>query len=244
MNRKQFIESQGATCKNWNWSWSFVNHEEKIVIFGAWDSDTDGSVSLILGEWKVNYAGRKLAGYPQAREHIRLVEDEGYALKIFPMTRSDAFKNKDGLGPAKIGKFEPVLFTRQLKRIGDKWYASDGAEVNRLPEEVDDSNQYPEGALKTVVVNAYERNRDARVKCLEYHGYECAVCSFDFEKVYGSLGEQYIHVHHRIPLGEVKKEYNLDPIEDLVPVCPNCHAMIHRAKPALTVDEVRIILED
>ena len=108
-----------------------------------------------------------------------------------------------------------------------------------LPEEIIEPDRYIEGASKTVSVNAYERNPKARKKCLEHHGFQCTVCLFDFETVYGSRGKEFIHVHHITPLAEKKEEYILDPIKDLVPVCPNCHAMIHRTQPVLTVDELR-----
>ena len=65
MSRKSFIQSQGATCANWTWSWSFVNVEKQTVIFGAWDKNTEGSRSLILSEaWATNRAGRKNPAYP------------------------------------------------------------------------------------------------------------------------------------------------------------------------------------
>lgn len=50
--------------------------------------------------------------------------------------------------------------------------------------------------------------------------------------------EGLIHVHHLKPLGEVGEGYLLDPVADLRPVCPNCHAMLHRRKPALGIDEL------
>ncbi|MBP2156401.1 putative HNH restriction endonuclease [Erwinia rhapontici] len=50
MNRKQFIQSYGATCNNWTWSWSFVNHEKRGVIFGSWDVERDLERSVILRE--------------------------------------------------------------------------------------------------------------------------------------------------------------------------------------------------
>ncbi len=79
MSRKQFIESHGATCRNWMWSWSFVNVAEKFVIFGAWDVYEEGNKTLILGEdWGTSRRGKKQPGYEQSREHIRLIEDEGY----------------------------------------------------------------------------------------------------------------------------------------------------------------------
>ncbi|HDY85591.1 MAG TPA: HNH endonuclease, partial [Methylophaga sp.] len=89
MSRKKFIESQGATCRNWTWSWSFINESEKVIIFGAWDTNTDGDTSLILSDtWEYSGKGRKQPAYEQSREHIRLIEEEGYELKTFPIIYS------------------------------------------------------------------------------------------------------------------------------------------------------------
>lgn len=85
----------------------------------------------------------------------------------------------------------------------------------------------PEGARKTVIVNRYERNRLARQQCLAAHGTACKVCGIDFGVAYGGLADGFIHVHHVVPISSVGSEYTLDPINDLVPVCPNCHAMLH-----------------
>lgn len=240
MNRKQFIESHGATCRNWTWSWSFVNEKDKVIIFGAWDRRTTGNTSLILSEdWHISRRGRKQPAYEQSREHIRLIEEEGYQLKTFQMVYSDANQDENGIGPAKIERFVPELIIKSLKRVGSNWYASDGAISNLFPEEVETPNKYIEGASKTVSVNAYERSSEARAKSIAHHGYRCVVCTFDFEKFYGAIGQNYIHVHHVVPLAEIKKEYELDPIKDLVPVCPNCHAIIHRTRPALTVKQLK-----
>jgi 5-methylcytosine-specific restriction protein A len=243
MSRKQFIESQGATCRNWQWSWSFINEKDKVIIFGAWDRLTEGNISLIFSdEWRI-LKDRKQAGYDQSREHIRLIEEEEYQLKTFPMIFSDANKDEEGVGRAKIEGFVPELTSKSLKRVGGSWYASDDVMSNHLPEEIDNPEQYTEGASKVVSINAYERNSDARAKCIKYHGYKCAACSFDFEGIYGAIGKNYIHVHHIVPLSEIKKEYKLDPVKDLVPVCPNCHAIIHRTQPVLTVTQLKLYLE-
>ena len=61
----------------------------------------------------------------------------------------------------------------------------------------------------------------------------------DFARVFGALGEGFIHVHHIVPIGKIGKEYKIDPIADLIPVCPNCHAMIHRTEPPLTIEQLR-----
>lgn len=107
------------------------------------------------------------------------------------------------------------------------------------PEEIVEPEKYFEGALKKIFVNIYERNPKARNECIEHYGLKCFICSFDFEKVYGELGKGFIHVHHLKPISEIAEEYLLDPIKDLRPVCPNCHSMIHRTQPALSIEEVK-----
>jgi 5-methylcytosine-specific restriction protein A len=70
------------------------------------------------------------------------------------------------------------------------------------------------------------------------------VCGFNGGDAYGELGEGLIHVHHKIEIAEVGKEYEVDPINDLIPVCPNCHAMIHRRRPAFSIEEVRKMVRE
>lgn len=101
---------------------------------------------------------------------------------------------------------------------------------------------HPEGKAITVMVNAYERNREARQKCIDHYGLNCKVCDFNFEEVFGALGKDFIHVHHVVNLASIGREYMVDPIKDLVPVCPNCHAMLHKKNPAYTVEELRRVI--
>lgn len=126
MSRKSFIESCGATCNNWATSWSFVNHERKFVIFGAWDINIEGEAERILSEdWRVSAKGRVQSGYTQAIEHLRLVEEKGYRLMTFPMEYSDGDLDEDGNGPAKIRSFKPELHPKKLTKVGESWFALD-----------------------------------------------------------------------------------------------------------------------
>ena len=111
------------------------------------------------------------------------------------------------------------------------------------PEEESSQTQLLEGRVRSVSVNIYERNRTARDQCVENYGCSCAVCGFDFSKVYGSLGAGFIHVHHLKELSSVGSEYAVDPIEDLRPVCPNCHSMLHRGTPPYSISELRKVIE-
>lgn len=108
-----------------------------------------------------------------------------------------------------------------------------------FPDEVEKAPMRAEGGVKKVLVNAFERNEQARKECIRHHGYRCAVCRVLFSDVYGTIGDGFIHVHHLRPLSSIGEEYMVDPIHDLVPVCPNCHAMLHRRNPPLTLDELR-----
>lgn len=110
-------------------------------------------------------------------------------------------------------------------------------------DEVDSNNVYIEGARKEVLVNVYERNKEARKECINYYGCKCTVCDYDFKKVYGKIGEGFIHVHHLKLLSEINEGYKIDPIKDLKPVCPNCHAMLHRKVPPYTIDELKSIIK-
>ncbi|WP_440603461.1 HNH endonuclease, partial [Bacillus sp. GB_SG_008] len=103
---------------------------------------------------------------------------------------------------------------------------------------------YTEGTAKTYYGTRYERDARNRSAAIEIHGCSCAVCGFDFEKVYGERGKGFIEVHHVKPLSTLEEATEINPEEDLVPVCSNCHRMIHRKKDeVLTVEELRDILK-
>ena len=70
------------------------------------------------------------------------------------------------------------------------------------------------------------------------------VSEMNFEARYGKIGRDFIHVHHKRPLSSLKKQYKVDPKKDLVPVCPNCHAMLHRRTPPYDVEQLRAIIRD
>jgi predicted HNH restriction endonuclease len=70
------------------------------------------------------------------------------------------------------------------------------------------------------------------------------VCGFNFGVRYGEPAVGYIQVHHIVPIAKVRKEYRLDPIADLRPVCANCHAVIHRREPPFSIKEVQHLLRN
>lgn len=91
----------------------------------------------------------------------------------------------------------------ELKSALDIFFNGIGEEEIDFNDEYKQSDNLEEGSLKKIFVNKYERNKIARDKCLEYYGFLCTICNFNFEKVYGVIGKNKIHVHHIKPLSRI-----------------------------------------
>lgn len=143
------------------------------------------------------------------------------------------------LEPASAAKLDELLPPMKKFHKAENTNESVAIFDEMLPEEIDSATSYYEGAAKQIIVNVYERNPQARKICIKYYGLDCFICGFNFKSAYGDTGDGFIHVHHLKPLSEIGKESELDAINDLRPVCPNCHAMIHRKIPAYTIEEVK-----
>lgn len=191
-----------------------------------------------------------LLGYKGRSPHALLNLEVGrYAKRISKLyniefTKRNAQKYKfwdlffNGWGEGKYFFWELkstlVQALRDSKLTGEQLYA----------EEIQDEefDELSEGTKKTIVVNSYERNSRARHLCIQHWKPICSVCSFNFASVYGDIGIGYIHVHHLVPVSQIGKSYKIDPIQDLRPVCPNCHAMLHSKNPPLTIAELQNII--
>jgi len=112
-----------------------------------------------------------------------------------------------------------------------------------IPEEIAESTHFYEGAVRSISINIYERSTVAREKCILHYGCKCSVCNAVLSDIYGEIAQGYIHVHHLRQLSEINERYQVDPIEDLRPVCPNCHVIIHTSNPPYTIEQVKGFIE-
>ena len=135
-----------------------------------------------------------------------------------------------------------LISSYERSEIDGRWAYKPKQRVLSIAEEVIGLN-FPEGAVERISTNRYERDPRARTECVEHYGSRCFICSFDFGDFYGEALSGYIHVHHLRPLATVGPGYRANPIEDLRPVCPNCHNALHRFTPPLSPDEVKILIE-
>jgi 5-methylcytosine-specific restriction enzyme A len=139
----------------------------------------------------------------------------------------------------------PWIMRPELVTAFDNILGFDEAEIP-TPEEISekDSPPLPEGSVSRVLVNRYERNKQARDACIAHYGNVCIACGFDFEQMYGAIGKNKIHVHHLIPLSRIQQKYIVDPVQDLQPICPNCHLIIHSKTEPFTIEEVKEMIKN
>lgn len=120
------------------------------------------------------------------------------------------------------------------------------AGIDPNPDEVeeDDSEQVSalEGTARRMLANRYERSRANRLRCIRHYGATCWVCDFDFKQRYGPAGDGLIVVHHVVPVSQLGPAYRLNPLRDLVPLCDNCHRMVHTQDPPISPEALRASL--
>jgi 5-methylcytosine-specific restriction enzyme A len=188
-----------------------------------WDDTRDDQALYVKTRFDSLMEPEKDGVLPLARLH------EGALGKVNWRTQSSGIS----LLPAAAG---------ELERLWHGFLENQGQSPARLADELSAPTQYFEGAIRTIAVNAYERDPRARRACIDHYGSTCAACGFNFAKIYGPLGEGYIQVHHVVPLSTVGQGYVVDPVKDLRPVCPNCHAMLHKPAEVLSVQELKRLL--
>lgn len=239
-----------------------ITNEQVAILYDLAKGKHDGKLSLKQAvDEMANYGMTKSSATSYIRNVIHMFNGElyrrtlnHYATDYFLKKIHQDFGN-DSLKKAITALENHIHYFEGLRKVHRKglWEIVDqyrkkmaySSEVPHklYPDELDDDNgTHNEGASKTVQVNKYERSAAARSECLEHYGYTCMVCAVDFAKRYGIIGQNFIHVHHLVELNTIKKNYKVNPKRDLRPVCPNCHAMLHRRKPAFTIDELKRIL--
>jgi 5-methylcytosine-specific restriction protein A len=221
-------------AKGGNWDTGVVEHDDEFLIFA--NIGTEGRTGHNYGNcWE----GSCLRWYHKTGSHLawqsvqRLLQP-GRGVHVFWRTSNESpFEYAGAAAAVEIVDSTPVQVLWSFEPVPG-WPEP----PIQSPEQVTRA-QYREGAVREILVNAYERDRAARQACIAHYGLACLVCGLSFEERYGSLGAGFIHVHHVVPLSELGPDYKLDPIDDLRPVCPNCHAMLHRQHPPLSIDALR-----
>lgn len=116
------------------------------------------------------------------------------------------------------------------------------SENSSVPTEHQTKDYYFEGAMRHVSTNVDERNRTARDECVKTHGSTCVICGFNFQASYGAgaagvypCASRNTTIHNRSSV----QAYKVNPVKDLVPLCPNCHSVVHLVNPPHSIEQVK-----
>ena len=204
-----------------------------------------------IGEWPTGYIHKEPGNrYEHVREgdkvqHIPTSEPRSWLhVGEFGVWEIELMKFAGEFGYHEHGKFwkggkEPIsLFDLPLTMPNQTKSDTPVPKPDTFLKKVE---SFLEGQEIVVEQTLYERNPEARRVCINHFGLNCQVCGLNFEKVYGEMGAGFIHVHHVNPISTKGGEYEVNPITDLVPLCPNCHAMAHRRMPPYSIEELKAI---
>lgn len=143
---------------------------------------------------------------------------------------------------------EVVSSVRRMKHQSDK-----KGKTEKRENYVDENEVITEGEKTRSESARYKRSRAVRDAAIAFYKDKsgriaCAVCGFDFQQVYGALGQDFIEIHHEHPLflgdGEAEESTVKEAISKVKPLCPNCHRMIHRRREEmLSVEELKETIE-
>jgi 5-methylcytosine-specific restriction protein A len=173
-------------------------------------------------------------------EDLRLSPEEGMLSRS--SVASDEILEKHAIVQANQGATFS-LDTDEFNRIMFYW-KHDLVDQVIEKEPLRGDSVYFEGRARERRSLIRERCPEAREDCLKLFGYDCSVCGMNFEERYGVIGKQFIEVHHIDPVASKIGEYQIVPKKDLIPVCPNCHRMIHRKTPPLSVEELKSLIKN
>jgi 5-methylcytosine-specific restriction protein A len=162
-------------------------------------------------------------------EYLKSLDGKFMTLRLIEQVSNNKMKlanlKENGLKAAPQG---PVKIKDENLLNYIETYFTDNYQTDFFPDTVKEDETEYEGAKKSVIVNKYERSSKARENAVNFHGLNCKICDLNFKEMYGEIGEGFIHIHHLIPIHEIGKNYKIDYKNDLIPVCPNCHSMLHR----------------
>ncbi|HDJ1438323.1 TPA: HNH endonuclease [Serratia rubidaea] len=162
---------------------------------------------------------------------------QGYFEEI-PANRQSNYW-RDGVRPIDQGTFQTILEHAHLCSVIQPEVDVDTDDNTHL----ESAASYREGGKISYFNTKYERDPQLRRAAVKLHGVTCCACGFNFKAFYGDYAEGFIHIHHIQPVSEFGGEKEVNPVTDLVPLCANCHSVIHRRKDrTLSVDQLKAMI--
>jgi predicted HNH restriction endonuclease len=197
-------------------------------------------IKSVKNDW---YA--KLENYRRFGKAVSNKKPDGNYYELIPKNRLTNYW-RDGVRLIDKATYDKILSAAGFQPHAPTFSAAVGTPPETIPhsvvptfsvKELPDKNDIEqgltssiEGDRKLVFTTIYERDPALRDEAVRVHGTTCAGCGFNFEEAYGEYGKGYIHIHHRSPISEAGGPISVNPVTDLVPLCANCHSIVHRRK--------------
>lgn len=196
----------------------------------------------LIKQGTVEHKTKKQLLTPAKRKGIQLLLEHFTQITSEIVTMAHYKPDRQGI---ELWEKETITSLESLIKEERFQILSETAKIDIDAEKSQEDFYYKDGKVIEYYGTRYERNPINRARAIEIHGTICKACGFDFEKVYGERGRGFIEVHHINPLFSIDKETDINPETDLVPVCSNCHRMIHRKKnTVLTIEELKLLLNE
>jgi len=181
---------------------------------------------------------------------VRFRNLNGVYMKLCNFLRYDP--NYHGVGLQRGGRLEQEIWNEfahnavYLRQVAHRIIDGMRLEDSQTPAgNEDEETEFPEGKVLYRQHKSRERNRGliskAKQIAQQNGNLKCSVCNFDFYERYGDLGKGYIECHHTIPVSEYTQNAKTK-VSDLSLVCSNCHRMLHRRRPWLTISELSSLI--
>ena len=175
-----------------------------------------------------------ITNFVKFNKPVYIKDEQGKTLETIPPSREINYW-RDG-----VRRIDESVYNKIIS-LSDCSLASVEHQLNDDQQDMF-TTTYVEGAGKKVYTTTYERSPQLKAQALRIHGYTCMACGFNFEKAYGEYGKGYIHVHHVKPVATAGVR-EVNPKEDLIVLCANCHAMVHRRKnKVLSLEELKALI--
>lgn len=198
----------------------------------------------VLGKSYEDKASKKgdqfvaIASYTPFEQPVLAKTPDGY-LEEIPASRQSNYW-RDGVRPIAANVYQEIINKAPIKQLAE--ITETRSPLNDLEGSLESAT---EGNPTLKYVTTYERKNSLRRQAVAIHGDSCLACGFNFSHFYGEYARGYIQIHHVNPVSSFKEARIVDPENELVPLCANCHAVVHRRKEkTLSISELIALIKD
>ena len=238
----KYLVALGAPMANVRQSWGAQHPSTRAIYSLIWIdefAEIDGVQHAAVLTF--DRPAKSKYGYRERERHLDEVQNTDIQHYGIPVTHGG------DRGKGVIGFDDTTLLLLEKKRIPHDgvYYARildtvpvDHEEQAQAEESFASDNTFTEGARRTIITTAPERDPAARDACIAHYRREdgvltCQVCGWTKPN---GVRKTIIEVHHRTPVSDYAGETEIDPITDLIPLCPTCHRIVHDTDPPMSVE--------